>query len=97
MKNSEQPAFSVTYDTVRATDLTSEQSLGLTKREYFAAQYASIAPKIFEEALGSKLILRIAEISDGSEYRGEKHYLKAIVKIQLLLADELLKQLEETK
>lgn len=66
---------------------------GLTKLEYFVAHNASATVKLID-GIDTKSILESINCIDES-YVFEKHYPKYLAKIQILLAKELLKQLED--
>jgi hypothetical protein len=68
-------------------------TLGLTKREYFAGMYANAANECMNDLM-AKDVLKILGLPDETPYEYPKHYIDALVKIQLLLVDELLKRLE---
>ena len=68
-------------------------TLGLTKREYFAVMYANAANECMNDLM-AKDVLKVLGLPDETPYEYPKHYIDALVKIQLLLADELLKHLE---
>ena len=89
MKNGEQPINPV-------LDLNEDLSglRGLTKLEYFAAKYADISDDFFKE-VSAEYIMSFLGFDKDVNYVATTHYPQAIIKMQLIFANELLKQLND--
>jgi hypothetical protein len=89
MENKNQPINPLPAD----TDSSRVECKGLTKREYFAGKYVDVANHFFLECTAD-YILECLGLT-GVKYDPFIHFPMAVTKMQLLFADELLKQLGE--
>jgi len=70
-----------------------KEFLGLTKREHFASKYADISNDFIKGNTAGE-IKSFLGLDGAVTYDPFVHYPQAVVKLQLMFADELLKQLD---
>lgn len=91
MKNQNEPAFPTQYGDPRSAGVNLDG--GLTKLEYFSIHNTEAVVDIIN---GISIDTILESLGCPNEiYSFEKHYPKYLAKIQILLAKELLKQLED--
>lgn len=95
MENGKQPINPMPHVNQDGT-IQHDVYFGLTKREYFAGKYAGASDEFFKEA-SQKLIMAFLGIDESIDYNPIVHYPQAVIKMQLIFADELLKQLENER
>ena len=91
MKDNNDSAFQEPF--VNDPHLAIRYSKGISKRLYIATAYADIAYKNIED-LSTNYILNFLGVPNDT-YEYPKHFNKAVIKMQLLLADEMLTQENE--
>jgi len=92
MENGNEPAFA-TSDGGTEFNTTWQGQKGLTKREYFASKYVDVSNDFVKETTAGE-IKSFLGLDGAVTYDPFVHYPQAVVKLQLMFADELLKQLD---